>query len=438
MSGHYKPIFSEELSRYVYSTLTAFFAIFMFLFWLVKIVLGKDKYGIKGLNRYGLKINPATSRGLLIHCVSVGEVVAASTLIGEMLRLQPMLSVTITTTTATGAKQVEQIFGNSVKHLYLPLDLPFLMSHLISAINPTQVVITEVELWPNLIHCCWKKQIPVSVINARMTNKSMGSYQKLSSLFKPMLSKLSLVCAQGQRDYNNYLELGIAEQKLVLTNNIKFDQALPQADKMHDVSELTSSTKRKILVAGSTHEPEEQALIDAYKKLKSKHVDLLLVLVPRHPQRFEKVLHLCRLNQVDTLAYSQNKPAEANTDVLVIDAMGMLNSFYAVANITFVGGSLADRGGHNALEPAAFAKPVLMGPHTYNNPVICQTLKDAGALILIADAQQIADQVEMWLNDDELCQQAGEAGRAVLQSNRGAVAKTINLLSSYNESSANT
>lgn len=396
-----------------------------FLLWMIKKALGKDLYGRKGLNRYALGINPVKANGLLVHCVSVGEVVAAAALIRQIVLKQPELEITITTTTSTGANQVKQLFGKQVNHLYLPLDLPFLMNRLLNQIKPSKVLITEVELWPNLIHCCWKKNIQVAVINARMTDKSMGSYQKLSALFQPMLCKLSAVCAQGERDFNNYLRLGIEVAKLELTNNIKFDQ--PTASELDLVSLAASLTpsQRPIIVAGSTHEPEEQVLIDAYKKLKINHPKLLLVIVPRHPQRFDKVEQICQKNQLLTIRYSLQQKCTENTDVLLIDAMGLLNSVYAIANIAFVGGSIADRGGHNALEPATFAVPILMGPNIYNNPVICQTLMNSGALVQVAQVQQIVSQCDLWLTDTALAETSGQAGLAVLKNNRGAVAKTM-------------
>lgn len=429
MPANYQSSFSVEFVRFIYSFLIALLVPITFLIWMIKKALGKDLYGKKGLNRYAMDIKQVKANGLLIHCVSVGEVVAAAALIRQIMLKQPQLEITISTTTVTGAKQVEQLFGEQVNHLYLPLDLPFFMQRLLEQVKPCKVLITEVELWPNLIHCCWKKHIQIAVINARMTDKSMGSYQKLNTLFQPMLHKLTAVCAQGERDFNNYLSLGIEVGKLELTNNIKFDQ--PSADELNlaSLSDLIDSHHRLIIVAGSTHEPEEQILIEAYQQLKPSHPNLLLMIVPRHPQRFDKVQQICQKNQLSTLRYTQQQKCSDNTDVVLIDAMGLLNSVYAIANIAFVGGSIADRGGHNALEPANFAVPILMGPYIYNNPVICQTLKDSGALIQVTELKEIVSQCDQWLTDTALRNKTGKAGMAVLKNNRGAVAKTMLRLS---------
>lgn len=425
MPANYQPSFPVEFVRFLYSVLIALLVPITFLLWIIKKALGKDRYGKKGLNRYAIGINPVKANGLLVHCVSVGEVVAAAALIRQIVLKQPELEITISTTTATGAKQVEQLFGDQVNHLYLPLDLPFLMNRMLKQIKPSKVLITEVELWPNLIHSCWQKKIQIAVINARMTDKSMRSYQKLKVLFQPMLRKLTAVCAQGERDFNNYLSLGIEDSKLALTNNIKFDQ--PSADEIDliDLRDSIDFSHRLVIVAGSTHEPEEQVLIDAYQELKSSHPSLLLVIVPRHPQRFDKVKQICDKNRLSTIRYSQRQKCIDSTDVVLIDAMGLLNSVYANADIAFVGGSIADRGGHNALEPATFALPILMGPNIYNNPVICQTLIDSGALVQITGVKQIVTQCNLWLSDSPLRKVIGEAGLAVLKNNRGAVAKTM-------------
>lgn len=425
MSENYQPSFSVEFVRFLYSILIALLVPITFLLWMIKKAVGKDLYGRKGWHRYAIGINSVKANGLLVHCVSVGEVVAAAALIRQIMLKHPKLEITISTTTATGAKQVEQLFSNQVNHLFLPLDLPFLMNHLLKQIQPSKVLITEVELWPNLIHSCWKKKIQVAVINARMTDKSMLNYQKLSALFQPMLHKLTTVCAQGERDFNNYLSLGIEDSKLALTNNIKFDQ--PTADELDltNLDDLIDVVHRPVIVAGSTHEPEEQVLIDAFQELKSTHPSLLLVIVPRHPQRFDKVMQICQKSRLSTVRYSQQQKSTISTDVVLIDAMGLLNSVFATADIAFVGGSIADRGGHNALEPASFALPILMGPNIYNNPVICQTLIDSGALVQVTGTRQIVSQCNQWLTDSALRKATGEAGLAVLKNNRGAVAKTM-------------
>jgi 3-deoxy-D-manno-octulosonic-acid transferase len=266
-----------------------------------------------------------------------------------------------------------------------------------------------------------------------MSEKSTKTYQKLPSLFQPMFEKITAVCAQDQRDYLNYLTLGVSPDKLTLTHNIKFDLTISN----HDIT-LSQTIKtsfalenRLILVAGSTHEPEEQILLDAYLALVTFYPQLLLIIVPRHPQRFEKVYQLLQKQNVKTILMSKEKPCSLNTQVLLCDQMGKLRSIYALADISFVGGSLADRGGHNALEPAAMGVPILMGNSTYNNPAICQALAESGALITVIDAQQIESTCKKWLESAEQRKHAGAAGKQVLANNSGAIQKTLDVLASY-------
>lgn len=370
------------------------------------------------------------SGGILLHCVSVGEVVAAAALVKRIRIAHPEYPVTITTTTPTGAEQVKGIFGDTVTHHYLPYDLRICMASLIKKIQPEKVLITEVELWPNLIDICHHKNIPVYIINARLTDKSAKSYGKLAPLFHPMLQKLTAVCTQGNRDYDNYKNMGLAQDKLFLTNNMKFDLTLDEKDsaKAREIHQQLKLAKRPILLGASTHDPEEEVLIDSYQRLKSESPDLLLMLTPRHPQRFEKVAKLLTERNLNTLKLSEEKQITPDTDVVLIDKMGVLKSLYSLATIAFVGGSIADRGGHNALEAALFAKPILMGPHTYNNPAICQALIDTGALKLISDASDLSEQVAYWMCHQGEADKAGEAGRQVIKSNAGAIKKTLEVV----------
>lgn len=378
--------------------------------------------------RLGLAVTARHSGGYLFHCVSVGEVVAASVVIKALQKQSETPSITISTTTATGAQRVNALFGDSVRHCYMPYDFPWVIAHWLKTLNPQAVVITEVELWPNLIHACWQQRRPVIVINARMTDKSARSYRRISALFRPMLNKLSRVCAQGERDYQNYLALGMDKHKLTLTNNIKFDQvaALDNAGAAPFLH--LDGKERPVLVGGSTHEGEETALLDTLEQLSDSHPKLLLILVPRHPERFKVVKRLIEQRNLPFIQSSQASHVPDDCNVVLLDEMGKLNQAYQVASIAFVGGSLADRGGHNALEPAAASVPVIMGPNIYNNPVICAHLQERGALYVVSDAAAITAQCAKWLSDQGLASQAGQAGRAVLDSNRGALDKTLNAL----------
>lgn len=423
---------SERLFHGVYSLLLTFFYLLIIIITLLKLPFRDASFRRRKCQRFGFSPTdkPLQTGGLLLHCVSMGEVVAASALVKRIRTQQPDYPITITTTTHTGADQVKAIFGDSVAHLFLPYDLRVCMKGLIQKVQPQKVLITEVELWPNMIDVCYQQDIPVYIINARLTEKSAKSYRKFSLLFNPMLQKINAVCAQGKRDLNNYRSMGIAEEKLFLSNNLKFDVALDPADvaKASDIKQQLQLPQRPILLGASTHDPEEEVLIQSYRKLKPLTQDLLLIITPRHPQRFDKVAKLLEDYKLSVVRLSENTAISESTDVVLADKMGVLKSLYSLANVAFVGGSIANRGGHNALEAALFAKPILMGPHTYNNPAICQTLTDSGALQIIFDADSLSNQVNQWLDNPHEAQTAGKAGRRVINENAGAIAKTLEIV----------
>ena len=422
----FTPTWSQSLMRGLYSLLMLLVIPFMLLKLFRRNTDNTQSVWAQLVQRFGAV--PATrTGGYVFHCVSVGEVVAASCVIKALQETSPDTPIMVTTTTSTGAERVRAIFGETVQHSYLPVDLPFTMRRMLARVKPQAVIITEVELWPNLLHLCHRQHIPVVLINARMTNRSAQRYQKVPALFAPMMQQLTQVCAQGQRDYDNYLQLGMPAERLLLTHNIKFDQAVSSS-----TSEplLTLISPRTVLVAGSTHDPEEQALLDAVAEHRSRCPDLLLVLVPRHPDRFDTVATLLSEQNVSFVRSSVTRQIENACEVVLVDEMGLLTAAYQQAHITFVGGSLANRGGHNALEPAAAAKPVIMGPHTYNNPVICAYLQEQGALRVVSDKTELVSVLATWLNCPAEAEAAGQAGYQVLQENQGALAKTLGCITS--------
>ena len=420
----YKPTLLETLCRWGYSLVLAIAIPFAFIHLLIKATKASDDSHRGRFEHFGIVPKPLKQNGYLFHCVSVGEVVAASCVIKRIMQHEPDAQITVTTTTPTGSARVRDIFKDTVHHFYLPYDLSLTMSSMLKRIKPKAVMITEVELWPNLIHVCWKRNIPVMVINARMTERSAKRYKKIGQLFNPMLAKLSHVCAQGQRDYDNYAWLGVAQDKLTLTNNIKFDQAANTASSSAHFLGLAKGA-RPILVAGSTHEPEESVIVESAKVLWKESPQLRVIIVPRHPERFEAVAKLLEKHNLNFVKSSEVDNVPDDVNVILLDEMGKLNHAYAVATFAFVGGSIADRGGHNALEPAAFSLPIMMGPHTYNNPVICDYLKECGALSIVEDASRVSSTVQEWLESPSKAEKAGMAGKKVLQDNSGALDSTL-------------
>lgn len=426
----FRPSFANEVVRGLYSLLLILLLPFTLLVSLYKMVTRSKDYGQRLGERYGFLPAPKKTGGILLHCVSVGEVVAATTLVRNIWAIHPEIPFTITTTTPTGSERVRETFGDKVNHYYLPYDFPLAMRSLLKLIQPEKLLITEVELWPNLIHCAWKQAIPVYIVNARLTDRSCRSYTKLGALFTPMLHKVTAVCAQGQRDYDNYLKLGAKQEQLVLTNNIKFDQPLTEDEKQKTAAfkAKLNTQERTVLIAGSTHEPEEQVMLETYLKLKPRFPDLLLLIVPRHPQRFSKVEQLISKQGLQLLKLSEERAVTPETDVLLADQMGVLKSLYGIADLAFVGGSIANKGGHNALEAAICGLPVIMGSYIYNNPVICDALAEADALRTAENSEQIIAALTPWLEDPVLREKHGLAGKKVVADNSGAIASTLQVL----------
>lgn len=318
----YKPTLLETLCRWGYSLVLAIAIPFAFIHLLIKATKASDDSHRGRFERFGIVPKPLKQNGYLFHCVSVGEVVAASCVIKRIMQHEPDAQITVTTTTSTGSARVRDIFKDTVQHFYLPYDLSLTMSSMLKRIKPKAVMITEVELWPNLIHVCWKRNIPVMVINARMTERSAKRYKKIGQLFNPMLAKLSHVCAQGQRDYDNYAWLGVAHDKLTLTNNIKFDQAANTASSSAHFLGLAKGA-RPILVAGSTHEPEESVIVESAKVLWNENPQLRVIIVPRHPERFEAVAKLLERHNLNFVKSSEVDNVPDDVNVILLDEMGI-------------------------------------------------------------------------------------------------------------------
>ncbi|MEP4892407.1 MAG: 3-deoxy-D-manno-octulosonic acid transferase [Aliiglaciecola sp.] len=423
----------QKISRWLYSLALSCALPVLFIHWLVKFGLGKKDFNLHRLNRFSIYPEKISQSDILIHCVSVGEVTVAARLINTLIMTNPSLSVTVTTTTPTGAANVANLLGEKVQHLYLPYDLGWMMNRLLNRVRPKQVLVVEVELWPNMIRQCAKKHIPVTLVNGRMTDRSARGYQKLSLLIEPMLQSIKHVCAQSQRDYQNYLNLGIVEDKLTMTGNIKFELENTVSGVAEPLVSKFKGENRKILIAGSTHDPEEQIVLDAAKSLISQYPELLLMIVPRHPQRFDKVYELLKVSGLNIARTSQTNTSSASitephTDIVLVDQMGVLTDLYHYADFAFIGGSIAERGGHNPLEAAVAAIPTMMGSSTHNNPVIYNALKASGNLFAVNNSQDIVSTVSHWLADDEARISAGQKGYDVIEGNKGALQKTIDLI----------
>jgi 3-deoxy-D-manno-octulosonic-acid transferase len=385
----------------------------------------------KNIERFGF-IGKPKQNGILVHCVSVGEVNAAKSIIQRLQERYPNLPITVSTTSTTGAKQAHAIFKDSVQHMYLAIDIPICMWLFFYKLQPKLVLVTEVEIWPNMLHQCYRRKIPAVLINARMSSESVRTYQHLAFLFRPSLRKFSRICTQSQQDFKNFLSLGVYKPNLTQSNNMKFDLELDTQDesKAEKLKQQLGLTNQPVFVAGSTHDLEEKACLDAFKALRQTHSDLTLIIVPRHPHRFEKVVQLCQATGYFVAKASDlsDESLQKLPDILVVDAMGMLKACYQLASFAFVGGSFAHKGGHNALEPALYGIPTMMGPSIFNNPVICHALADAGGLKILSSPTELSEIALGWLNNPDEANQIGQAGKKVIEQNRGAINQTLDVI----------
>ncbi|WP_020558074.1 lipid IV(A) 3-deoxy-D-manno-octulosonic acid transferase [Thiofilum flexile] len=361
-----------------------------------------------------------------LHAVSVGETIAAKPLIEALLTTYPEHDVWITSTTLTGSQTVQRLFQGRVLTSYIPYDLPDAVSRFLQRVKPNIVLIMETELWANLYAQCAKRSIPIALLNARLSPKSFKGYQKFQTLVQPTLQAVSLIAARSPQDAEYFKLLGANPIVLKVAGNIKFDLNLPP-DLAERGSMLRQSwgMERPVWVAASTHAGEDEIILQVFHALKMKFPALLLVIVPRHPERFNAVAELAQHTPFSVVRRSTAAAFTGQTDIIVGDTMGELLYWYAAADSAFVGGSLIPQGGHNPLEAIALSVPVVSGNHVHNFADIYPPLIEVGGAVLVTAAQGLEQQVSTWLEYPEQRRQAGQAGLNWLQPHRGVVKRLM-------------
>ena len=385
-------------------------------------------YWLRWSERLG-SIRPAIGeRVIWLHAVSVGEVQAAEPLIRALLQ-KPDYSLLITTTTPTGSVRVADLFGDEVEQLYAPYDLPGAVARFLDRIQPQLGIIMETELWPNLFNGCRKRDIPLLLVNARLSARSTAGYRRVSRLMAKTLAAVTAIAAQTPRDAKRFASLGADPGRITVTGNLKYEPDVSPALR-EQAGELRKQwgESRPVWVAGSTHEGEEELLLDAFRQVRRQLPDCLLVLVPRHPERFAEVDALCHRRGYRTVLRSERTVCTAGTDIFVGNTMGELTLFYAAGDVAFVGGSLVHRGGHNLLEPAVAGIPLVTGPHVENFQEICTLLVRVGVCRRVESVADLAEAVSHWLLHDDERQQAGQRGRQTVEENRGALGSVLELI----------
>ncbi|UTW44778.1 lipid IV(A) 3-deoxy-D-manno-octulosonic acid transferase [bacterium SCSIO 12696] len=382
--------------------------------------------------RFGFVPKLSSGQVIWVHSVSVGETLAAVPLIKQLQKRHPDAQLVVTTMTPTGSERVKASFGDSVYHVYAPYDLPDVVARFLNRVQPDVLVIMETELWPNLIFGCAKRGIPMVLANARLSEQSAEGYSKIPALMGSMLRKMHKVAAQHKDDGERFVGLGLPKKQLKVTGNIKFDLEL-SAEIKQKAKQLRSQwrgdAKRSVLLVASTHRGEDEIILDSFQQLLQSHPSLLLVLVPRHPERFDEVAELCESRELSLIRRSQEVAPESSHQVLLGDTMGELLAFCGASDVVFMGGSLVPVGGHNVIEPAAWGVPVVSGPYLFNFAEASQLLLEADGLQVCNGSEQIAVAVDELVSDPDHRHTMGAAANTVAEQNRGALEKLLKLIS---------
>ncbi len=368
-----------------------------------------------------------TAPPIWIHAVSVGEVQAAAALVRSLASRHPKQPILVTTATPTGAQRVQALFGDSVRHAYLPYDLPGAVRRFLDSTTPALAIIMEREIWPNLFRACFVRRIPILLASARISERSGRRHVRFGGLFRDALACDVTIAAQTEADAERFCAIGTPAGAVHVTGNIKFDLEVPEDVRRAGSHIRAEFAHRPVWIAGSTHEREEDIVLDAHERVRAARNDALLLLVPRHPNRFDAVKSWLRGRNVRFVTRSARESVTADASVLLVDTLGELLSFYAAANVAFVGGSLVPVGGHNLLEPAALNRPIIVGPHTFNAADIAQMFLENGAAVQVESATELGSAVLDLLTNAARRDQMIARAHGILQANRGALARLLAL-----------
>lgn len=414
--------------RILYAILTYLLLPVYALYWLFRGIVNRaylDRVG----QRFGFGFPRLPQGSIWIHAVSVGEVQASIPLVRALARRLPRRQILLTTVTPTGAARVESVFGETVRHCYIPFETPQAVRNFFDATNPQLALIMETEIWPNLYHECGFRRVPLVLVSARISPKSVRNYRKLLPLFRETLSHGIVIAAQSDADAQRFRALGARPERTRVTGNIKFDVEIPQ-DLVARGRVLRDQTfgERPVWIAASTHQREEEQVLDAHSQVRKTIPDALLVLVPRHPQRFDAVRQLLQRQDVNFVSRTSGAIPGAADSVFLGDTMGEVPLFYSAADVAFVGGTLVPVGGHNLLEPAALGLPVVTGPHLFNTQDIAEKFMRIGALTRVATSSELGAAVSVLLTDGIEARRLGLLGREIVAENRGALQRLLLVL----------
>jgi len=400
--------------------------------WLATLALRgfRDQSHWEGFReRLGFGSGVRGGRSIWVHAVSVGEVQASAPLVNALLAKFPDRPLVLTTGTATGRGRARALFKDRVDVRYVPIDLPGAVRRFFQRVNPALAVILETEIWPNLYHRCGRLGVPLVLASARISPRSVNSYRRLVSLFRQTLSHGIFIAAQSEQDAQRFRSIGASETRTHVVGNIKFDFSLPPSIEAQGAAlRRLLGMDRPVWIAGSTHAKEEDVLIAAHRLVRSRFAQALLVLVPRHPLRFGEVASALKEQGVNFVTRSSGAGTSGSTEVFLVDTLGELLTFYAAADVAFVGGTLVPIGGHNLLEPASLGLPVLAGPDNFNSADVARLLVECGAVKIVTDAASLSTAIESLLANPSARTAMGANGRKAIEDNRGAVKRLMEFL----------
>ncbi|MDF3055093.1 MAG: Three-deoxy-D-manno-octulosonic-acid transferase domain protein [Gammaproteobacteria bacterium] len=371
-------------------------------------------------------VKPLSAKGAIwVHAVSLGEMVVAKPLIQAIRTRYPTTPIAITNMTATGAKMAEQLKMENVFQFYVPYDLPDVVKRFVKRVQPRMLIIMETELWPNLIHYTSQKKIPILLANGRLSEKSMLGYLRIRRIIQPLLSQINFIAVQTQIEAERFIKLGASPQQVVALGSIKFDIPIPEklVFEGRELRKNWRAESRPILLAASTHNGEEEKVLNAFSQLKKIHPSALLILVPRHPERFDEVVKLGQKYGYQILRRSEKTLCNETTDIFVGDSFGEMFLYFSLSDIAFIGGSLANIGGHNLLEPAALALPIITGTHVFNFAEIFALLNHQKAVLQVHGQDGLFEAWKILLEDKVAAEAMGERAKSVVLENQGALAK---------------
>jgi 3-deoxy-D-manno-octulosonic-acid transferase len=412
-----------------------FYSCFFYLlvpFILVRLIWRSIKapaYRCRWRERFALYKRKFPQNVIWLHAVSVGEAEALFPLARKIQQQFSGETLLITTTTPTGSARVKAVMQESVEHVYLPYDIPCAVNRFIQCFKPRIAVIMETEIWPNLFACCGSNEIPLYIINARLSEKSTRGYQKIPALISPALACVKLIAAQTRDDADRFVAIGAKTGAVRTLGNIKFDVEV-SSDIIGQGKQLKLDLfgGRFVWLIASTHKDEEAIFLEIYKKIKQEIPELLLVLVPRHPERFGEVRKLCEQNRLTVIMRTSSEIDCQDIDVYLVDTMGELKMFYAAADVAFVGGSMVPVGGHNILEAAAVGTPVLFGPYMANFKEIAEGVLRQDAAIQCHDDDEVVRAMIALYKEAAHRQSLAEKGKAFVRRNQGAITRIFDML----------